>query len=82
MGCQICTNNNVSRCKACDFENALPANFPEKRQIQRAVLAHHAGDTRAAIWLRREHYYAFLRGVVATETLLRSKGFSWLGGGR
>jgi len=86
MACQICINNGLDVraecCSACDFENTLPAGLPAKRKIQRAVLAHHAGDARAAVWLRRDHYHAHHRGDDATETLLRSKGFSWLGGGR
>lgn len=86
MTCQVCINQGLdvrtACCLACEFENRLPAGLPAKRMIQRAVLAHHAGDACAAVWLRREHYYAYHRGDDDAEALLRSKGFSWLGGGR
>lgn len=86
MACQICFNKGLDVraecCSACDFENSLPEGLPAKRRIQRAVLAHHNGEARATQWLRREHWYAFNRGDEATEQLLRSKGFDWIGGGR
>lgn len=86
MTCQICFNQNLNirtqQCAACDFESTMPAGMSAKRRIQRAVLAHHAGDSRAAVWLRREHYYAYHREDWGTEELLRRKGFDWIGGAR